>query len=138
MKRVFIGLVTGLLCFPVAQSRAATPDGKEVFERNCSVCHSVNPPSKSAPPILPISGRYHMQFSTKSAGVAAMAAFMKAPSKQKSVIEPEAITRFGLMPPMALGDAELTAVAGWVWDQGGSASGRGSGRGAGQGAGGCN
>ncbi|NTW63820.1 MAG: cytochrome c [Chlorobiaceae bacterium] len=138
MKRMLAGFVTGLLCLPFAQGRAAIPDGKEVFQRNCSVCHSVNPPPKSAPPVLPISGRYHMRFSTKSAGVAAMVAFMKAPSKQTSVIEPEAITRFGLMPPMTLGDAELNAVAGWFWDQGGSASGPGSGRGAGQGAGGCN
>ena len=35
----------------------------------------------------------------------------------KNAVEPQAITRFGLMPPSALSEAELRAVAGWVWDQ---------------------
>ena len=63
-----------------------------------------------------------------------MVSFIKAPSKAKMVADPQAVTRFGLMPAVKLSDEELKAVAGWVWDQG-STSGWGPGSGAGRGAG---
>jgi hypothetical protein len=64
-----------------------------------------------------------------------MAEFVKSPSKEKVLADQQAVTRFGLMPPIPLSSAELDAVAAWVWDQdtGGN---WGSGRGAGKG--GCN
>lgn len=138
MKRLLTVLVSLLVCTPVAESATTVPDGKALFERNCSVCHSVNPPPKSAPPIVPIASAYHRQFPSKAAGVSHMAAFMKTPSKASSKVDPEAITRFGLMPPMALGDAELKAVAAWVWDQYNPNMGKGPGSGAGAGQGGSN
>lgn len=130
------GLITALAAAPAS---AASPDGKLVFDKNCSVCHSIMPPPKSAPPIVPIASRYRQQFSSKTQGVDRMVAFMKSPSKEKVLADPQAITRFGLMPPMQLSDAELKAVAGWVWDQGTTGGwGPGSGRGAGRGQGNCN
>jgi mono/diheme cytochrome c family protein len=101
---------------PRLDARAAV-DGKNVFEKNCSVCHSVTPPPKSAPPILPISARYHQRFSSRYEGIRQMAAFIKAPSKEKVLADEQAITRFGLMPPIPLSREELNAVAAWVWDQ---------------------
>ncbi len=127
-------LVTVLSASPVA----AAPDGKEVFDRNCSVCHSIMPPPKSAPPIVPIASRYRQQFASKEKGIARMVSFLKSPSKEKVLADPQAVTRFGLMPPLQLSNAELTAVAGWVWDQGTAGGmGRGAGAGRGQGNGGC-
>ncbi|MCE1274311.1 MAG: cytochrome c [Chlorobiaceae bacterium] len=127
------GLFTALSSIPAI---AAVPDGKAVFDRNCSVCHSVMPPPKSAPPIVPIASRYRQQYPSRSQGVARMVSFLKSPSKEKVLADPQAITRFGLMPPMQLSNAELNAVAGWVWDQG-NAKGWGPGSGAGKGKGGC-
>ncbi|KZK74710.1 MAG: cytochrome C [Pelodictyon luteolum] len=137
MKQAILPLAAGLIFSAAAvDCFAAVPDGKAVFERNCSVCHSVAPPPKSAPPIIPIAARYRAEFATKAAGVKAMTAFMQSPSKAASVIEVQAIERFGLMPSMsALSEADLRAVAGWVWDQGGA--GMGPGRGAGQPKGTC-
>ena len=129
--------MSGLLMALSASPAAAAADGKTVFDRNCSVCHSVMPPPKSAPPIVPIASRYHQAFPSKKEGVAHMVSFLKAPSKEKMVADKQALDRFGLMPPMALSDGELNAVAGWVWDQGASGGwGPGSGAGRGRGPGG--
>jgi mono/diheme cytochrome c family protein len=117
MKRIAVVLIAVLLGTASAESASTIPDGKAVFERNCSVCHSVNPPPKSAPPIVPIAASYHRKFASKAAGVSHMAAFMRSPSKATSKVDPEAIARFGLMPAMTLDEEELQAVAGWVWDQ---------------------
>ncbi|MGB8247854.1 MAG: cytochrome c [Chlorobium sp.] len=130
MKPILIllpALLLAPLAAPEAHGASTGPDGKALFDRNCGVCHSVNPPPKSAPPIVPIASAYHRQFASKAAGVSHMAAFLKSPSKAASKVDPEAITRFGLMPPVALGDAELKAVAGWVWDQYNSNMGQGVG-----------
>lgn len=106
----------GLFFNTPAEAATKTLSGQAIFDRNCSVCHAMNPPPKSAPPIVPLVSRYRMKFNTKQDGIKHMAAFLKAPNAQDAV-EPQAITRFGLMPPIALSDSELRAVAGWVWDQ---------------------
>jgi cytochrome c len=127
-------LATGTL----PANASAAIDGKAVFDKNCSVCHSVAPPPKTAPPILPISARYHQRISSRSEGIRRMAEFIKAPSKDKVLADQQAITRFGLMPPVPLTAAELNAVAAWVWDQNtGGNWGPGSGRGRGAGQGNC-
>ncbi|MCF8383820.1 MAG: cytochrome c [Chlorobium sp.] len=122
------GIVSGV--HPSAAT-AVTPDGRAVFDRSCSVCHSINPPPKSAPPVIPLANRYHEKFATKAEGVAHMAAFLKKPDKNKAV-DQQAVTRFGLMPLIKLTDAELKAVTGWFWDQYNPAMGRGRGMGGGQ------
>jgi mono/diheme cytochrome c family protein len=118
-------------CFATAEvSFAEVPDGAKVFQRNCSVCHSINPPPKSAPPIAPLSNRYHQRFSSKEEGVRHIIAFLKKPDKAMS-IDPQAIARFGLMPAISIPDAELKAVAEWFWNQNNPAYGTGGGRGQG-------
>ncbi len=107
----------GVLAAGIPVNASAAVDGKAVFDKNCSVCHSVAPPPKTAPPILPISARYHQRFSSRAKGIKQMAEFIKSPSKDKVLADPQAITRFGLMPPVPLSAAELNAVAAWVWDQ---------------------
>jgi cytochrome c len=143
-KNLAISLALGIATFATgtlpASASAAALDGKAVFDKNCSVCHSVAPPPKTAPPILPISARYHQRFSSRAEGIKRMADFIKSPSKEKVLADEQAITRFGLMPPVPLNTAELNAVAAWVWDQNsggnwgpGRGQGRGQGRGTGQG-----
>jgi len=136
-KLLVAGLVLGISgstpgIYPLTASAAV--DGKAVFDKNCSVCHSIAPPPKLAPPIVPISARYHQKISSRAEGIKRIAAFVKSPAKDKVLADPQAIERFGMMPPVPLSDAELNAVAAWVWDQN-TAGGWGPGSGAGKGAG---
>ncbi len=135
MKKLLIFTGLGLLFGFSAQASMNPKDGKGIFIENCSVCHSIAPPPKSAPPIMPLASRYHMKFKTKKEGVDHLVAYMKSPNKEKSV-DVQAVTRFGLMPAISMADADLRVVAEWVWDQynpnmgmGGSGQGRGMGRG---------
>jgi len=123
-------VIAGVLALPVLQNaEAASTEGSAVFTRNCSVCHTFNPPPKTAPPIGPIAGQYHRKFTSKAEGVDYMVNFLKTPSKEKSIMPAGAIERFGLMPPMAgLSEEDLKAVAGWVWDQPWGGTGQGTGK----------
>lgn len=116
MKQLLLMMGAVMLFSSSAVAATNTPSGQAIFDRNCSVCHSVNPPPKSAPPIVPMASRYHLKFRTKEEAVAHIAAFLKTPDKAKA-IDQQAVTRFGLMPPSTLSAAELRIVAGWVWDQ---------------------
>lgn len=135
MKNIFCLFILSAVVsvFPHAGASAKTPDGGAIFTRSCSVCHSLNPPPKLAPPVVPLANRYHLKFPTKAEGIVHMAAFLKMPDRNKAV-DPQAVSRFGLMPPVPLTDAERTAVSGWFWDQynpsmgGGRGAGRGQGR----------
>ncbi|UZJ41220.1 cytochrome c [Prosthecochloris sp. SCSIO W1101] len=91
--------------------------GKQLYRRNCEVCHSMLPPAKAAPPIVRLDPHYRMLYGNKEDAVSAMASFMKTPDASKSVLMPQVIERFGLMPAMSLPDEELEKVAGWLWDQ---------------------
>jgi len=88
MKRLLMVMSVGLLFNSVAQ---AATDGKAIFDKNCSVCHSVMPPPKTAPPITPLASHYHQKFKTKIEGVNHLAAYLKSPKKENA-IDPQAIT----------------------------------------------
>ena len=134
MKRVMSVCILSGLMSGVSPSimSAKTLSGQEIFTRNCSVCHSVAPPPKSAPPIIPLANRYHLKFQTKKEGVNHIVAYLKSPNKN-TAIDPQAIARFGLMPAQSLQDSELRSVAEWVWDQYNANMGMGQGMGQGRG-----
>ena len=134
MKRLLLIMGMGFSLNSVAQAATGALNGKAIFDKNCSVCHSVMPPPKTAPPITPLASHYHQKYSTKKDGVNHLVAYLKSPKKENA-IDPQAITRFGLMPAQPLPDAELRAVAEWVWDQYNPNMGMGRGMGMGQGQG---
>ncbi len=106
----------GLLFNTAADAATKALDGQAIFDRNCTACHAMNPPPKSAPPIVGVISRYHTKFQTKEDGVNHLVAYLKLPKKQNA-LEQQAIIRFGLMPPSPLSEPELRDVAEWVWDQ---------------------
>ena len=106
----------GLLFNTAADAATKALDGQAIFDRNCTACHAMNPPPKSAPPIVGVISRYHTKFQTKEDGVNHLVAYLKLPKKQNA-LEQQAIIRFGLMPLSPLSEPELRDVAEWVWDQ---------------------
>jgi cytochrome c len=96
-----------------AQERApAAPDGAQLFELVCAMCHSVNPPPKAAPPISHAVAYYLRTHESADSALSAMVAYLRKPEAERSVMPPMAIERFGLMPSQGhLSDAQLLAVA---------------------------
>jgi len=96
----------------VAQEQAFDPDGPQIFQLVCAMCHSVNPPPKAAPPMSHVAGHYRQKYPEGEAAIAAMVEYLKKPEAERSALPPHAIERFGLMPAQShLSDALLKKVA---------------------------
>lgn len=97
---------------PLAAQEQAAPDGAQIFQLVCAMCHSVNPPHKSAPPMSHAAAYYLRKHQEADSAVAAMVAYLKQPAAERSALPAMAVERFGLMPSQAhLSDAQLQAVA---------------------------
>lgn len=92
-------------------------EGRAVYDRTCAACHTLAPPPKTAPPIVGLAAHLRERFATREQAVAHIVAYVPAPSPSMSVLPPMAVQRFGLMPPLPLPEAELRAVASWLWQQ---------------------
>lgn len=104
-------LVVGTLPL-TAQDQAAPPDGAQLFDLVCAMCHSVNPPHKAAPPMSHAAAYYLQKHADADSALVAMVAYLKAPTAERSALPPMATERFGVMPSQAhLSDAQLQAVA---------------------------
>ncbi len=96
----------------LAQEEPRAQEGEQIFALVCSMCHSLNPPAKLAPPISHAAAYYLRRHSDVESAAGAMVAFLKAPAADRSAMPPHAVERFGLMPSQAhLSDAQLHAVA---------------------------
>ncbi len=120
-------IAAALLGLALPASAATEPDGAEVFTRTCATCHfarldRARMGEMAAPPMDMLAAHVRDAVGDdRDAFVAWMVDWVKAPSEAKS-IEPMAIRRFGLMPPIGdsfpgITDAELRAVAGWIHDE---------------------
>jgi cytochrome c len=112
---VLVAVMAGSASAQQAPQRAQAGEGEQLFNLVCAMCHSVEPPAKTAPPMAHAAAYYVRKFPEPSAAVAAMVAFMKEPSAERSALPAHAIERFGLMPSLAhLSDAQLQAVSRYV------------------------
>jgi cytochrome c len=89
--------------------------GEQLFQRVCSACHSLEGPPQMAPPMTHVARHYRQAFGDRERGTAHMVAFVREPSAERSVLPAHARERWGLMPPLPLPEAELRAVAEYVW-----------------------
>lgn len=121
MKNNIINALTLVTLFSGISSKGhasqAITGGEELFQRNCSVCHSMKPPPKTAPPVLGIALHYREAFTDRQKAVEHMVRFMQKPDASHSKLEPAAVKRFGLMPAMAMSPDDLKLVSEWFWDQ---------------------
>lgn len=98
-----------------AQQSATSPDGAQVFELVCAMCHSVNPPAKAAPPMSHAAAYYVRKHGRTPEAVSALVAYLKEPAADRSAMPAHAIERFGLMPSQGhLPEPHLQAVARYV------------------------
>lgn len=111
--------------------------GRQIFETVCSVCHTVNPPPDSAPPMAHVVRHLRMELGSREAFAEHVRTYVAAPDPERSLLPAMAIERFGLMGALPLGDSILTDVAAYIWTLADSAqTGSGMGRGPGMGGGG--
>jgi cytochrome c5 len=98
-----------------AQEQAFEPDGPQIFQLVCSMCHTVNPPPQAAPPMSHVAGHYRQKHQDDEVAVAAMVEYIKHPEAERSALPAHAIERFGLMPAqIQLTDGQLKKVARYV------------------------
>lgn len=125
MRRT-ITTITGLAllagCAAVAGAQGTAPDsaqlaqGKQLVTTVCAACHTEQPPAKLAPPLAHVSHRYRTQLKgDRDATLDRIVAWIKAPAKDRSLMPPMAIERFGLMAPLPLPDEQLRAAAAYLW-----------------------
>jgi mono/diheme cytochrome c family protein len=99
---------------PAADPAAELALGRAVFERDCAVCHSIEPPPVAAPPMSHIARHYRTAEPDRDAAIRRIAAWIAAPSESASALPAHAVAEWGLMPPLALPSQERRAVAAYV------------------------
>jgi cytochrome c len=89
--------------------------GERVFQRVCSACHSLESPARAAPPMTHVARHYRQSFTDPAAAVEHIVEFVRSPAAERSMLPAHARERWGLMPPLPLPEAELRAVAAYIW-----------------------
>lgn len=118
---LFLSAISLFSVLPVsAADTAPLPGGASLYNKYCSVCHTISPPATNAPPIKSIAGLYRRKYQQKTEGVAAIVAFIKLPSV-KNALDQAAISKYGLMSRVPASAKEREVIGEWLWDQGGLA-----------------
>lgn len=99
----------------LAADTALLRKGKEIVSTICAACHTEQPPPKLAPPLAHVSQRYRMMVGDRETAIARITAWIKEPSKDRSLMPPMAIERFGVMAPLPLPDDQRLAAATYLW-----------------------
>ncbi len=94
-------------------------DGEEVFQRVCSTCHAVAPPSEmmqemKAPPMQMIKMHYFRQLESEKDVRTALNVWLLQPDSSRSLLPTHAIAKHGVMPPLDLSDEERVAVVDYI------------------------
>jgi hypothetical protein len=84
--------------------------GRQTVQTVCSACHTLAPAPTKAPP-FPMVAMSYRRGRTDSAAAAAIAAWVRAPSADRSLLPPMVIQRFGLMPALPLDQRTLEDAA---------------------------
>lgn len=97
-------------------SEAELAEGFQLLETNCFNCHSPNAAMESriAPPMFAIKNHYIGDGVSRERFVADMVAYMNNPTEENSKM-PQAVERFGLMPKMNFSEAQITAIANYLY-----------------------
>ncbi|CAG5083867.1 c-type heme family protein [Parvicella tangerina] len=91
-------------------------DGAKLVQQKCNSCHNPDTPpgSRLAPPFFAIQKHYKKGYGSKEDFIAAVEAFVLNPSEDK-VLMKGAVKKFGVMPKMEFDQAELHAIAAYIY-----------------------
>jgi mono/diheme cytochrome c family protein len=97
-------------------AEAAMQAGFQVLETSCFSCHSPDAEAAAgiAPTLAAIKAAYGGKATSPGQFRDDLAAFLQSPSTETSRM-PDAIAQYGLMPKMSLSDAEVAAVAAYLF-----------------------
>lgn len=97
-------------------SAAELAQGFQLLESNCFSCHSPNATldNRIAPPMVGVKTHYLGDGVSRERFVADMLAFLNNPTEANSKM-PGAVQRFGLMPKMSFTEAQITAIANYLY-----------------------
>lgn len=115
MKHFFLLIVTCLFFSSLSHAATKPMTGDAIYNKYCSVCHTMNPPPKLAPPLRSIAAMYRGKYSSKKEGVERIAAFVKLPNI-KNALAPGAVKKYGLMSRLPISSNDIRTIAEWVWD----------------------
>ena len=112
-------IVMGVLSTQVVFANTNVEVGRQLYEQNCSVCHSatsgMDMSKRLAPPIIGVKMHYQKKFKDKESFVAAVAAWVVKPEKDKSLMK-RAIDQFSLMPALPLPRKDLEKIATYMYE----------------------
>lgn len=97
------------------QDPAAEDPGELVFKTVCATCHSLDPPPDKAPPMKMVL-RHYMEADLEDPWQA-VRDWVVAPDSSRSALPAHAIERFGLMPPLVMGEADMDALIAYLQGQ---------------------
>ncbi len=91
-----------------------------LVQQNCYVCHFEKPnPDKRdqmiAPPMSNVQQHYKSTYTDREDFIKAVVSWANHPSEENSMM-PGSVRRFGLMPPLPIGDDKLSQIAGALYD----------------------
>lgn len=95
---------------------ATLQKGFEILESNCFTCHSPQGEmaDRIAPPMIAIKKHYISAETTREQFIKDMVSFVSNPTEEKSKM-PGAIAKFNLMPKLEYSEAQITAVAEYLF-----------------------
>lgn len=101
-----------------AAEEANAQMGFSLLESNCLSCHALDPSgeNKIAPSLTEVKNAYMAATGSRADFISAFAGFLKNPSTPTAKMQ-QAVDKYGLMPKMGFSDAQLEAVAAYVYDQ---------------------
>jgi len=94
--------------------------GRIVFENACVRCHGLDAPADRAPAMRDIAHRYRTELPDEATAVARIAAWIGAPSADRSLLTDDAIEHWGTMQRVALDDDLASDVGHYIWWLGGA------------------
>lgn len=91
-------------------------DGAKLVQQKCNSCHNPDTPpgSRLAPPFFAIQKHYNKEYSSKEDFTTAIREFVLDPSEDK-VLMKGAVEQFGVMPKMEFNEAEIQAIANYIY-----------------------